>query len=389
MAKRDYYEVLGLERDASEADVKKAYRRLAMKFHPDRNRTIRRPRRNSRKRPKPTRCCPTPSKKSARTTSSVTPALDQNSMGGRGGGASFSDIFSDVFGDIFGGGGAQFGRSAAPTCATRWNSNSKKRCGAIRSKSACRCCRPAMNAKAAARSKGTKPIPCTDCGGAGQIRVSQGFFSLQQTCPRCRGAGSVIKDPCRSCGGSGRVERRKTLAVKIPPGVDTGDRIRLTGEGEAGHNGGPPGDLYVQIAVREHAIFSRDGKDLYCEVPISIADAVLGGELEVPTLGGRVKLKIPAETQTGRMFRLRGKGVSPVRGGGPGDLLCRVVVETPVKLTSEQKAMFEQLRTTLRQGGEAHSPKETSWFKGVMDFFDGLKSDGRGLESNAARTDGR
>ena len=267
--------------------------------------------------------------------------LDPNSMGGRGGGASFSDIFSDVFGDIFGGGG---GRSSVQRGSDLRYTLELELEKAVRGDSveirvpvlaACEEC------EGSGAKKGTKPIPCSDCGGAGQIRVSQGFFSLQQTCPRCRGAGAVIKDPCRSCGGSGRIERRKTLSVKIPPGVDTGDRIRLSGEGEAGHNGGPPGDLYVQIAVREHAIFSRDGKDLYCEVPISIADAVLGGELEVPTLGGRVKLKIPAETQTGRMFRLRGKGVSPVRGGGPGDLLCRVVVETPVKLTGEQKAMFE------------------------------------------------
>ena len=373
MAKRDYYEVLGLERDASEADVKKAYRRLAMKFHPDRNPDDPSAEEKFKEASEAYEVLSDASKKNAYDQFGHA-GVDPNSMGGRGGGASFSDIFSDVFGDIFGGGG---GRSSVARGSDLRYTLELELEKAVRGDSveirvpvlsACDEC------GGSGARKGTNPIPCTDCGGAGQIRVSQGFFSLQQTCPRCRGAGSIIKDPCRSCGGSGRVERRKTLAVKIPPGVDTGDRIRLSGEGEAGHNGGPPGDLYVQIAVREHAIFSRDGKDLYCEVPISIADAVLGGELEVPTLGGRVKLKIPAETQTGRMFRLRGKGVSPVRGGGPGDLLCRVVVETPVKLTSEQKAMFEQLRTVLRQGGEAHSPKETSWFKGVMDFFDGLKS---------------
>jgi molecular chaperone DnaJ len=372
MAKRDYYEVLGLERDASEADVKKAYRRLAMKFHPDRNQEPE-AEEKFKEASEAYEVLSDPSKKGTYDQFGHA-GLDPNSMGGRGGGASFSDIFSDVFGDIFGGGG---GRSSVQRGSDLRYTLELELEKAVRGDSveirvpvlaACEEC------EGSGAKKGTKPIPCSDCGGAGQIRVSQGFFSLQQTCPRCRGAGAVIKDPCRSCGGSGRIERRKTLSVKIPPGVDTGDRIRLSGEGEAGHNGGPPGDLYVQIAVREHAIFSRDGKDLYCEVPISIADAVLGGELEVPTLGGRVKLKIPAETQTGRMFRLRGKGVSPVRGGGPGDLLCRVVVETPVKLTSEQKEMFEKLRTVLRQGGEAHSPKETSWFKGVMDFFDGLKS---------------
>jgi molecular chaperone DnaJ len=371
MAKRDYYEVLGLERGASETEVKKAYRRLAMKFHPDRNQEPE-AEEKFKEASEAYEVLSDPSKKGTYDQFGHA-GLDPNSMGGRGGGASFSDIFSDVFGDIFGGGGrssVQRGSDLRYTLELELEKAVRGDSVEIRVPVLAAC----DECEGSGAKKGTKPVPCGDCGGAGQIRVSQGFFSLQQTCPRCRGAGSVIKDPCRSCGGSGRVERRKTLSVKIPPGVDTGDRIRLSGEGEGGHNGGPPGDLYVQISVREHTIFSRDGKDLYCEVPISIADAVLGGELEVPTLAGRVKLKIPAETQTGRMFRLRGKGVAPVRGGGPGDLLCRVVVETPVKLTGEQKEMFEKLRTVLRQGGEAHSPKETSWFKGVIDFFDGLKS---------------
>ncbi len=220
---------------------------------------------------------------------------------------------------------------------------------------------------------GTSASTCPDCGGAGQIRVAQGFFSLQQTCPRCRGAGRVIQDPCGNCGGSGREEKRKTLSVRIPAGVDTGDRIRLAGEGEAGFNGGPPGDLYVQVEVREHPIFARDGKNLYCEVPISFVDAALGGELEVPTLTGRVKLKIPAETQTGKLFRLRGKGVTPVRGGSVGDLLCRVQVETPVRLSDQQKRILRDFKATLDEGGSQHSPRETSWFQGVKDFFEGLK----------------
>jgi molecular chaperone DnaJ len=374
MAKRDYYDVLGLGRDAAEADVKKAYRRLAMKFHPDRNPDDPSAEGKFKEASEAYEVLSDPAKKSAYDQFGHA-GVDPNGMAGRGaGGASFSDIFSDVFGDIFGGGGGRSSVARGSDLRYTLELDLEK---AVRGDTveirvpvlaACDEC------EGSGARKGTQPTQCADCGGAGQIRVSQGFFSLQQTCPRCRGAGSVIKDPCRSCGGSGRVERRKTLSVKIPPGVDTGDRIRLSGEGEGGHNGGPPGDLYVQVAVREHKIFSRDGKDLYCEVPISIADAVLGGELEVPTLGGRVKLKIPPETQTGRMFRLRGKGVAPVRGGATGDLMCRVVVETPVKLNSEQKAMFEQLRSVLRQGGEQHSPKETSWFKGVVDFFDGLKS---------------
>ena len=374
MAKRDYYDVLGLGRDAAEADVKKAYRRLAMKFHPDRNPEDPSAEGKFKEASEAYEVLSDPAKKSAYDQFGHA-GVDPNGMGrGGAGGGSFSDIFSDVFGDIFGGGGGRSsvarGSDLRYTLELELEKAVRGETVEIRVPVLAEC----DECDGSGAKKGTQPTPCKDCGGAGQIRVSQGFFSLQQTCPRCRGAGSVIKDPCRSCGGSGRVERRKTLSVKIPPGVDTGDRIRLSGEGEAGHNGGPPGDLYVQVAVREHKIFSRDGKDLYCEVPISIADAVLGGELEVPTLGGRVKLKIPPETQTGRMFRLRGKGVSPVRGGGPGDLMCRVVVETPVKLSNEQKAMFEQLRSVLRQGGEQHSPKETSWFKGVVDFFDGLKS---------------
>ena len=220
---------------------------------------------------------------------------------------------------------------------------------------------------------GTGRKTCPECSGAGQIRVAQGFFSLQQTCPRCRGAGSIITDPCRACGGQGRVEKRKTLSVNIPPGVDTGDRIRLSGEGEGGLAGGPPGDLYVQVAVREHPIFVRDGRNLYCEVPISFVDAALGGELEVPTLDGRVKLKIPPETQTGKLFRLRGKGVTPVRGGSTGDLMCRVVVETPINLTDKQKALLQEFRDTIREGGQRQSPKESTFFESVKEFWDRLK----------------
>ncbi|MNE14040.1 Chaperone protein DnaJ [compost metagenome] len=201
--------------------------------------------------------------------------------------------------------------------------------------------------------------------------MQQGFFSVQQTCPRCHGSGKMISDPCGSCHGQGRVEEHKTLSVKVPAGVDTGDRIRLSGEGEAGTLGGPAGDLYVVVNVREHAIFQRDGKHLYCEVPISFADAALGGELEVPTLDGRVKLKIPEATQTGKLFRLRGKGVAPVRGGGAGDLMCRVVVETPVNLDKRQRELLEEFRSSL-QGDSSHSPKASGWFEGVKRFFDDL-----------------
>ena len=223
--------------------------------------------------------------------------------------------------------------------------------------------------------KGTKPVGCTTCGGIGQVRMQQGFFSVQQTCPDCRGTGKMIKNPCRECHGEGRVQEYKTLNVKIPAGVDTGDRIRLGGEGEAGVNGGPAGDLYVQVSVADHAIFQRDGKHLYCEVPITFVDAALGGELEVPTLEGRVKLKIPAETQTGKLFRLRGKGVTPVRGGSAGDLMCRVVVETPVNLTERQKELLCELNDTFAKDGKCkQSPKKESFFEGVKKFFDDMTS---------------
>ncbi|MCL4104325.1 UNVERIFIED_CONTAM: hypothetical protein GTU68_047287 [Idotea baltica] len=222
--------------------------------------------------------------------------------------------------------------------------------------------------------KGSSPVNCTTCGGVGQVRMQQGLFQVQQACPACRGRGKTITDPCDSCHGEGRVEKTKTLSVKVPPGVDTGDRIRLSGEGEAGPEGGPSGDLFVQMSVKQHPIFERDGKHLYCEIPITFADAALGGELEVPTLDGRVKLKIPAETQTGKLFRMRGKGVKPVRGGSVGDLMCRAVVETPVKLNKEQKDLLRQLQESMGEGDSNQSPRQTSWLDGVKSFFDDMKA---------------
>jgi molecular chaperone DnaJ len=231
---------------------------------------------------------------------------------------------------------------------------------------------PCKECNGSGARKGTSPSTCTTCNGIGQVRMQQGFFSLQQTCPKCRGTGQVITDPCPKCAGHGRVQEHKTLSVKVPAGVDTGDRIRLSGEGEAGELGAPPGDLYVQIHVTEHPIFSRDENDLYCEVPISFVTATLGGELEVPTLEGRVKLKVPAETQSGKLFRLRGKGVRSVRGGAVGDLLCRVMVETPVNLNSKQKELLREFENSMSGSGKKHSPKEHSWLDGVKRFFDDL-----------------
>ncbi|MNZ62320.1 Chaperone protein DnaJ [compost metagenome] len=299
------------------------------------------------------------------------------SMGGGGfgaGNANFSDIFGDVFSDFFGGGGRggqrggpQRGSDLRYTLELDLEEAVRGTTVTIRVPTLV-ACKPCEGSGA---KKGSAPVTCATCGGIGQVRMQQGFFSVQQTCPRCHGSGKMISDPCGSCHGQGRVEEHKTLSVKVPAGVDTGDRIRLTGEGEAGTQGGPAGDLYVVVNVREHAIFQRDGKHLYCEVPISFADAALGGELEVPTLDGRVKLKIPEATQTGKLFRLRGKGVAPVRGGGAGDLMCRVVVETPVNLSKRQRELLEEFRGTL-QGDSSHSPKASGWFEGVKRFFDDL-----------------
>jgi molecular chaperone DnaJ len=223
--------------------------------------------------------------------------------------------------------------------------------------------------KGTGAAKGSNPSTCDTCGGAGQVRVSQGFFQLQQTCPRCRGAGTIVRNPCDNCLGQGRVRRARRLAIKVPAGVDSGDRVRLAGEGEAGRNGGPPGDLYVEVHVREHPIFERDGQHLSCEVPVSFATAALGGSVAVPTLDGDVHLKIPSETQSGRIFRLRDKGVKPVRGGSRGDLFCRVVVETPVHLSAEQRELVRQLEQSLKAHEGKHAPREQGFLEGVKRFF--------------------
>ncbi|MBA4290905.1 MAG: molecular chaperone DnaJ [Pseudomonas sp.] len=376
MAKRDFYEVLGVERGASEAELKKAYRRLAMKYHPDRNPDDKASEEKFKEANEAYEVLSDAAKRSAYDQyghAGVDPQMGGGGGGGPGG-ANFSDIFGDVFSDFFGGGGrggqrggAQRGSDLRYTLELDLEEAVRGTTVTIRVPTLVNC-KPCDGTGA---KKGTTPVTCTTCGGIGQVRMQQGFFSVQQTCPRCHGTGKMITDPCGSCHGQGRVEEHKTLSVKVPAGVDTGDRIRLTGEGEAGTMGGPSGDLYVVVNVREHAIFQRDGKHLYCEVPISFADAALGGELEVPTLDGRVKLKIPEGTQTGKMFRLRGKGVAPVRGGGAGDLMCKVAVETPVNLDRRQRELLDEFRKTL-EGDSSHSPKANGWFEGVKRFFGDL-----------------
>lgn len=375
MSKRDYYEVLGVERGASEAELKKAYRRLAMKHHPDRNPGDKAAEDAFKEANEAYEVLSDAGKRSAYDQyghAGVDPQMGGG--GGFGGGsANFSDIFGDVFSDFFGGqrggqrGGAQRGSDLRYTLELDLEEAVRGTTVTIRVPTLVNC----KVCEGSGAKKGTTPVTCTTCGGIGQVRMQQGFFSVQQTCPRCHGSGKMITDPCGSCHGHGRVEEHKTLSVKVPAGVDTGDRIRLSGEGEAGTMGGPAGDLYVVVNVREHAIFQRDGKHLYCEVPISFADAALGGELEVPTLDGRVKLKIPEGTQTGKLFRLRGKGVAPVRGGGAGDLMCKVAVETPINLDRRQRELLDEFRQSLA-GNSSHSPKANGWFEGVKRFFGDL-----------------
>lgn len=374
MAKRDYYEVLGVARNASDAELKQAYRRLAMKYHPDRN-SGDVAAEDTFKEVKEAYEVLSDARKRAAYDQFGHAGVDGSAgMGGRAGAGGFADIFSDVFGDIFSGGArrsASMFRGADLRYSLELSLEEAVRGTEVKIEI------PTLEVCDACTGTGVRdggrPDVCPTCHGHGDVRIQQGFLAIQQTCPRCRGTGSIVTDPCQKCHGRGRTEVRKTLAVKVPAGVDTGDRIRLTGEGEPGENGGPPGDLYVQIMVRSHPIFTREGPDLRCEVPISIVLATLGGEMEVPTLDGRATIQVPAGTQTGKVFRLRGKGITPVRGGAPGDLLCRVQLETPVNLTREQKELLQQFAETLKAGGEKHNPQSSSWLDGVKKFFEDLK----------------
>ena len=376
MAKRDYYEVLGVKRDAAEADLKKAYRRLAMKYHPDRNPGNPEAEGHFKEAKEAYEVLSEPDKRAAYDRFGHAGVQgNQGTGGGFGSGAdAFNDIFGDVFGDIFGG-GRRGGRSQVFRGADlryELELTLEQAVGGdtvtLDLPTQAECTRCSGNGA----EPGSQPVACKTCGGAGHVRVAQGFFSIQQTCPSCGGVGSTIDKPCRECSGRGRVRKTKTLSVKVPAGVDNGDRIRLSREGEAGRNGGPPGDLYVDIAVQAHPIFTRDGQNLSCEVPVSFAAAVLGGTVDVPTLDGNVVLKVPPETQSGSLFRLRGKGVRSVREGGVGDLFCRVQVETPVNLTAEQKDKLRAFDESIQGEGSRHNPRARSWFDGVKGFFERL-----------------
>lgn len=377
MSKRDYYQVLGVAKNASQADIKKAYRRHAMKLHPDRNPGDKEAEEKFKEAKEAYEVLSDEHKRATYDQhghAGIDAARQGGGAGGFNPGDAFGDIFGDVFGDIFGGARRGGGRSQVFRGADLRYELELDLHDAVFGKSVeieipklseCETCH------GSGAAKGSSPVTCDTCHGSGQVRISQGFFQLQQTCPKCRGSGKIIKNPCDTCLGQGRVRRVKTLSVKVPAGVDTGDRIRLGGEGEAGRNGGPPGDLYVEVSVRDHPIFERDGAHLSCEVPVSFSAAALGGAVDVPTLEGHVSLKIPAETQSGRVFRLRDKGVKPVRGGARGDLFCRVVVETPVNLTAEQRDLVAKLDESLRKGGSRHAPREKSFFDGVKRFFTG------------------
>ncbi len=379
MSKRDYYEVLSVSRTASDEELKKAYRRCAMKYHPDRNPGDSEAEASFKECKEAYETLSDSNKRRMYDAHGHGHAAFEHGMGGGGGpgGPDMGDIFGDIFGNIFGGGagggGPRQARRGADIGYVMELDLEEAVMGVERrieipSLVECDDCN-------ASGSEDGKVETCSVCRGQGQVRIQRGIFAMQQACHHCNGRGQIIQNPCKTCHGNGRVEEDKVLSVKVPAGVDTGDRIRLSGEGEAGPAGTPAGDLYVEVRVREHAIFQRDGDDLHCEVPIRISQAALGDTVRVATLGGYAEIRIPAETQTGKLFRMRGKGVRSVRSRSEGDLYCRVVVETPVNLTPEQRKLLEQFETTFT-GEEArkHSPKSATFIDGVKGFWDRMTS---------------
>ena len=370
-SKKDYYEVLGVNKDASEEEIKKSYRKLAMKYHPDRNPDN--PKSEAQfKEAKEAYEMLSDDQKRAAYDQYGHAGVEQGAGAGGFGGAGFGDAFGDIFGDIFGGrqaGGQRNNEYRGADLSYNMEISLEDAAKGTETKIRIPVQTNCETCKGNGARPGTQPVTCTTCGGQGQVRMQQGFFSVQQTCPKCHGNGKMVKEPCPTCSGAGRVKQNKTLSVKIPAGVDEGDRIRLTGEGEAGVNGGPTGDLYVVVHLKQHEIFQRDGGNLHCEMPISFSTAALGGEIEVPTLGGSAKMKIPAETQTGGVFRLKGKGIKPLRQSDHGDLMVHVVVETPVKLTEKQKDMLREFDISTQADAGKHSPKNKSWVDKAKDFF--------------------
>ena len=381
MAKRDYYEVLGLSKGASEDDIKKAYRKLAMKYHPDRNQGDKAKEAEEQfKEVKEAYEMLSDPKKKAAYDQYGHAGVDPNMGAGRGGPegfGGFADAFGDIFGDIFGGGGAGGRRGGGGGPQVYRGSDLSYAMEITLEEAAAgkdtQIRIPAWDECTVCHGSGAKPgtsaKTCPTCNGSGTVHMRQGFFSVQQTCPHCHGTGKVIPEPCTACNGQGRVKKTKTLEVKIPAGINEGMRIRSAGNGEPGTNGGPPGDLYIEIRIKQHEIFERDGDDLHCSVPVPLTSAALGGSIEVPTLGGKAEIDIPEGTQHGKTFRLRGKGIKGIRASYPGDLYCHIVVETPVKLTEHQRKLLKELDESFRKGGEKHSPNSKSWTDRVKNIF--------------------
>lgn len=375
--KRDYYETLGVPKNANEDEIKKAYRKLAMKHHPDRNHGDTSKDAEAKfKEVKEAYEMLSDGQKRAAYDQYGHAGVDPNMRGGPGaeGFGGFAEAFGDIFGDVFGGGGR--GRTSSGRQVFRGSdlsyamevtleeaADGKDAQIRIPSWDDCGTCH------GSGAKPGTKPITCTTCHGAGAVQMRQGFFSVQQTCPTCHGSGKIVPEPCTVCHGQGKIKNNKTLEVKIPAGIDDGMRIRSTGNGEPGTNGGPPGDLYIEIRLKKHDLFERDGDDLHCVVPVSVTTAALGGEINVPTLKGAAAIDIPDGTQSGKQFRLRGKGIKGVRSSYPGDLYCHVRVETPVKLTEHQRKLLKELDESLKKGGEKHSPTDKGWFDKAKEFF--------------------
>lgn len=374
MAKRDFYEVLGVPKNASDEEMKKAYRKLAMKHHPDRNQgdTAKAAEEKFKEAKEAYEMLSDPQKRAAYDQHGHA-GVDPNMRGGPGaeGFGGFGEAFGDIFGDIFGGQRARGGRqvyrgndlSYAMEISLEEAAAGKDAQIRIPSWDDCDTC------KGTGAKPSTSVKTCPSCQGSGSVQMRQGFFSVQQTCPHCQGRGKIIPEPCTTCNGQGKLKKHKTLEVKIPSGIDDGMRIRSVGNGEPGQNGGPSGDLFIEIRLRKHDIFERDGDDLHCQVPVSISAATLGGEIDIPTLGGKANIDIPEGTQHGKTFRLRGKGLKGVRSSYPGDLYCHIVVETPVKLTEYQRKLMKDLDDSFKKGGGKHSPNEGGWFEKAKSFF--------------------
>jgi len=377
MAKRDFYEILGVPKNASDEEIKKSYRKLAMKFHPDRNQgeATKEAEVKFKEAKEAYEMLSDPQKRAAYDQHGHA-GVDPNMRGGAGGGegfGGFAEAFGDIFGDMFGqqrgraGGGRQVFRGGDLSYAMEMTleeaANGKDAQIRIPTQENCDVC------AGSGAKPGSQIKPCGTCGGAGVVQMRQGFFSVQQPCPTCRGVGKIIPEPCTACAGQGKIKRQKTLEVKIPAGIDAGMRIRSAGNGEAGTNGGPAGDLYIEIRLKKHDIFERDGDDLHCTVPVGMVTAALGGEIDVPTLQGKAAIDLPEGTQTGKQFRLRGKGIKGVRSSYPGDLYCHITVETPVKLNEAQRKLLRELEDSFKKGGSKHSPSGDSWKDKLKGFF--------------------